>query len=67
MKDQDAIDPPTKHQHVPTGTTCLKCHGVAGEDDKGACHGHGFFCDHCGFYRLQRRQATRPKGTPDDL
>jgi len=57
-KDPDALDPPAKHEHVPTGTTCLRCRGMAGEDDKGACHGKGFLCEKCGFYRLPRRQTT---------
>jgi len=52
--DPDELDPPVKHEHVPTGTTCLKCRGIAGEDDKGACHGKGVLCQRCGFYRLPR-------------
>ena len=51
-----------RHEHVPTGTTCLQCHGTAGQDDQGACHGKGFLCTKCGFYRLPR-EVKPPKKT----
>lgn len=52
--DPDRLDPPTKHEHVPSGTICLACKGVAGTDDDGACYSKGTLCRRCGFYRLPR-------------
>jgi hypothetical protein len=44
-----------KDGHTVTTPICLKCQGLAVNDDPDACFGRGLLCSTCGYYRAPRK------------